>query len=102
MNICARRTGTMTIKIGIINETDENESPQHDAGRGRRVDHWRPRRSAHDRVARQHFSGSPATLYLWTAPARHSVGRSTYSPEAHHGCPLHNCVLTTEFDAVTT
>jgi hypothetical protein len=25
MNICARRTGTMTIKIGIINETDENE-----------------------------------------------------------------------------
>jgi hypothetical protein len=25
MNICARRTGTMTIKIGIIKETDENE-----------------------------------------------------------------------------
>jgi len=92
----------MTIKIGIINETDENESPQHDAGRGRRVDHWRPRRSAHDRVARQHFSGSPATLYLWTAPARHSVGRSTYAPEAHHDCRLHHGEPTPQSDAGTS
>jgi hypothetical protein len=46
-------------------------------------------------------SGSPATLYLWTAPARHSDGRSTYAPEAHHDYRLHCGEPTPESDAGT-
>jgi len=49
----------------------------------RRVDHWRPRRSAHDRVACQHFSGS---LLRYIFGLRRLVSRTDgvlTAPEAH-------------------